>query len=49
MTDHLLPSWRPGATREAILAFLEAAADVPSKVKSTLLVRRPCVTSALPL
>lgn len=29
MTDSLLPSWRPGATRDAILAFLDAAADVP--------------------
>jgi hypothetical protein len=28
MTD-LLPSWRPGATRDAILAFLDAAESVP--------------------
>lgn len=25
----LLPSWRPGATRDALLAFLDAAADLP--------------------
>src|SRR3954466_6409509 len=25
----LLPSWRPGATRDALVAFLDAAADVP--------------------
>ncbi|MEP9364611.1 HAD family hydrolase [Nocardioides sp. CN2-186] len=29
MTDDLLPSWRPGATRDAVLAFLEASAAVP--------------------
>jgi hypothetical protein len=27
--DELLPSWRPGATRDAVVAFLEAVADVP--------------------
>lgn len=31
MTDHapLLPSWRPGPTREAVTAFLERAMDLP--------------------
>ncbi len=29
MPDHLLPSWRPGVTRDAIVAFLEAAGAVP--------------------
>ncbi|HCB06863.1 MAG TPA: HAD family hydrolase [Nocardioides sp.] len=29
MTDDLLPSWRAGATRDEVEAFLEAAADVP--------------------
>jgi haloacid dehalogenase-like hydrolase len=29
MSEDLLPSWRPGATRDAIVGFLEAAADVP--------------------
>jgi phosphoglycolate phosphatase-like HAD superfamily hydrolase len=29
MTDDLLPSWRPGATRDAVVAFLEATTDVP--------------------
>ena len=29
MTDELLPSWRPGATRDAVTAFLDAAGDVP--------------------
>ena len=29
MSDEILPSWRPGATRDAIVAFLDAAADVP--------------------
>jgi hypothetical protein len=29
MSEVILPSWRPGATRDAILAFLDAAADVP--------------------
>ena len=28
MTD-ILPSWRPGATRDAIIAFLHASGDVP--------------------
>ncbi|SRR6478609_10315300 len=27
--SEILPSWRPGATRDAIVGFLEAAADVP--------------------
>jgi phosphoserine phosphatase len=30
MTEQLLPSWRPGATRDAIVAFLEAAEAVPA-------------------
>lgn len=29
MTDRVLPSWRPGATRDAIVEFLEAAGEVP--------------------
>jgi phosphoserine phosphatase len=29
MSDEILPSWRPGATRDALLGFLDAAADVP--------------------
>jgi hypothetical protein len=29
MSDGRLPSWRPGATRDAVLAFLDAATDVP--------------------
>ncbi|GAA4706755.1 HAD family hydrolase [Nocardioides conyzicola] len=29
MSDEILPSWRPGATRDAIVAFLDAAAEVP--------------------
>lgn len=29
MSDALLPSWRPGPTRDALLAFLHAAAEVP--------------------
>ncbi len=29
MTAESLPSWRPGVTREAVLAFLEAATSVP--------------------
>ena len=29
MTDELLPSWRPGATRDAVVAFLDAVGDVP--------------------
>src|SRR4051812_26204408 len=29
MTDELLPSWRPGATRDAVVAFLEAVVEVP--------------------
>jgi len=29
MNDEILPSWRPGATRDAIVAFLDAATDVP--------------------
>ena len=28
MNDHLLPSWRPGATRDAVLGFLDAVVDV---------------------
>ena len=28
MNDQL-PSWRPGPTREAILAFLDSSGDVP--------------------
>jgi len=31
MSDGLLPSWRPGATRDAILAFLDASAEVPAE------------------
>ncbi|MEI7057351.1 haloacid dehalogenase-like hydrolase [Nocardioides sp. CCNWLW239] len=30
MTEQLLPSWRPGATRDAVLAFLDAADAVPT-------------------
>jgi phosphoserine phosphatase len=29
MTEPLLPAWRPGATRDAIVAFLDAALDLP--------------------
>jgi phosphoserine phosphatase len=29
VNDQLLPSWRPGATRDAVLAFLDAAEEVP--------------------
>ena len=30
MTAHeALPSWRPGATRDAVLGFLDAAAEIP--------------------
>ncbi len=29
MSDDLLPSWRPGATRDSLLAFLEASRQVP--------------------
>ena len=29
MSADILPSWRPGATRDAILAFIEASGDVP--------------------
>lgn len=29
MTEQLLPSWRPGATRDAVVAFLDAAEEVP--------------------
>ncbi|MGD2042268.1 MAG: haloacid dehalogenase-like hydrolase, partial [Acidimicrobiia bacterium] len=25
----MLPSWRPGATRDAILRFLDSAGDIP--------------------
>jgi phosphoglycolate phosphatase-like HAD superfamily hydrolase len=28
MTENLLPSWRPGPTRDALVAFLEAASEV---------------------
>jgi hypothetical protein len=28
-TDALLPSWRPGPTRDAVLAFLDAAPQIP--------------------
>ena len=31
MTNDLLPSWRPGPTRDALLAFLEAASEVPEE------------------
>src|SRR6188472_4254355 len=31
MTDDRLPSWRPGAVRDAVVAFLDAAADVPTE------------------
>ena len=30
-TRHPLPSWRPGATRDAVLAFLDQAATVPER------------------
>jgi hypothetical protein len=29
MTEDLLPSWRPGAVRDAVVSFLDAAAGVP--------------------
>jgi phosphoserine phosphatase len=29
MTSHRLPSWRPGATRDAILAFVDKSGDIP--------------------
>jgi phosphoserine phosphatase len=28
-SDHQLPSWRPGATRDAVLGFLAAASSIP--------------------
>jgi phosphoserine phosphatase len=31
MNDEILPSWRAGATRDAVLAFLDAAASVPAE------------------
>ena len=31
MSDDILPSWRPGATRDAVVAFLDAAQDVPAE------------------
>jgi hypothetical protein len=31
MRDQLLPSWRPGAVRDAVVAFLDAACDVPTE------------------
>ena len=31
MTNDLLASWRPGATRDALLAFLEASSEVPEE------------------
>jgi phosphoglycolate phosphatase-like HAD superfamily hydrolase len=44
----LLPSWRPGATRDSVLAFLEASMSVPVERRvatfdndGTLLVERP--------
>lgn len=30
MSDGLLPSWRPGATRDAVIGFLDAALDLPA-------------------
>ena len=29
MTDPVLPSWRPGPTRDAVVDFLDAAGDIP--------------------
>ncbi len=31
MADELLPSWRPGVVRDAVLAFLDATSDVPTE------------------
>ena len=31
MPDDLLPSWRPGATRDAVVDFLDAVLEVPSE------------------
>ncbi|MDZ5623033.1 HAD family hydrolase [Nocardioides sp. HM23] len=31
MDDLILPSWRPGATRDAVLGFLDAVLDVPEE------------------
>ncbi|GAA1948694.1 HAD family hydrolase [Nocardioides panacihumi] len=31
MNDEILPSWRAGAARDAVLAFLDAAASVPAE------------------
>lgn len=31
MSDDILPTWRPGATRDAVVAFLDAAQDVPAE------------------
>ena len=30
-TTHLLPSWRPGATRDAVLAFLDQVPTIPER------------------
>jgi phosphoglycolate phosphatase-like HAD superfamily hydrolase len=34
MADDVLPSWRPGPTRDAVLAFLAAAESVPAERRS---------------
>ena len=33
MSEEILPSWRPGQTRDALLAFLDAAEEVPVEVR----------------
>ena len=39
-TDLLLPSWRPGPTRDAVVAFLDAATTVPVEQPGRLLRQR---------
>lgn len=48
MSDDLLPSWRPGATRDALLRFLEESIELPAERRfacfdndGTLWVERP--------
>jgi phosphoserine phosphatase len=48
MSDQILPSWRPGATRDAVLGFLEQSQDLPRSERvacfdndGTLWVERP--------
>lgn len=54
MTDSLLPSWRSGATRDALVTFLDALAEVPPRdrvamfdVDGTLWCERPAYVQLL--